>query len=65
MSKKISRILFRKKIKFFLIFLLQKSVSYDDEILIDLLAATSICYSSKWLITKSETFSILAIQIAR
>ena len=42
-----------------------KNVKNEDEITVELLASTSMCYSSKWLIKKSEMFSILAIQVAK
>ncbi len=42
-----------------------KSVSYENEILIDLLGSASMCYMSKWMIKEAETLAILGLKIAR
>lgn len=43
----------------------KKNCSFYDDIMIDLLGAATICYSSKWLITKAECLAVLSVQAAK
>jgi hypothetical protein len=43
----------------------EKSCSFYDDIVIDLLGAASLCYSSKWMIAKAESFAVVCVQTAK
>ena len=42
-----------------------KTLNYDAEILVDVLGAAILCYTSKWMLSQAESLAILAIQATR
>ena len=42
-----------------------KVVTYNDEILVELLGAASMSYLIKWMLKEGESLLILALQVAK